>query len=59
MGKTKKPSEIPPPDRDPEVKTDFMPEEPELPEKEPEISPEREPDEPFPPEVPVPPKKEV
>gem|GEM_PF-1525328 len=56
MSKIKKPgnpSEVPKPDREPEIKPD-IPEKPVLPEEEPEIQPEREPGEPSPAEIPVP-----
>ena len=61
MSKKKKPgnpSEVPQPDKDPEIRPAVRPEEPVLPEKDPEIIPEKEPDEPSPAEIPVPPKKE-
>lgn len=59
MSKTKKPekpSEIPKPDKDPEIRPE-IPEKPVLPEEDPEIEPEREPEEPgepSPAEIPVP-----
>jgi hypothetical protein len=62
MSKTKKPrspSEIPQPDRNPEVKPGVFPENPVLPEEEPEIVPEEEPEEPgepAPAEIPKPEK---
>jgi hypothetical protein len=60
MSKKKKPgnpSEIPQPDKNPEIKPGKRPEEPVLPEEDPEIIPEKEPDEPSPAEIPIPPKK--
>ncbi len=58
MSKEKKPenpSEIPKPDRNPEIKPSIRPEEPVLPEEDPEIIPEKEPEEPSPGEIPMPP----
>lgn len=56
--KPTKPSEIPQPDKDPEIKPD-IPEKPVMPEEDPEIEPEEEPEEPSPPsppEIPAPSK---
>ncbi len=59
MSKKKKPedpSEVPQPDKNPEIRPSTTPEEPVFPEEDPEIIPEKEPDEPSPAEIPLPPK---
>ncbi len=59
MSKIKKspdPSELPQPNRNPEIKPGTIPEDPVLPEEEPATIPEKEPDEPSPSEIPLPPK---
>jgi len=53
LDKDGNPSEVPPPDKTPEIKPD-LPEKPLLPAEEPEIQPEKEPAEPPPGEIPLP-----
>jgi hypothetical protein len=48
------PSEVPKPDKNPEIQPSIRPEEPVLPEEDPEIIPEKEPVEPAPGEIPAP-----
>jgi hypothetical protein len=53
------PSEVPEPDKNPEVKPGARPEQPALPDEEPKTMPEIEPETASPAEIPVPPQKTI